>query len=579
MKISIIIPTFNRVQILQRTLPTIFAQDLSDDQFEVIVVNDGSTDSTLDYLRNIRTKTNFRFLDQPHGSQVKAKSHGAREATGDVLLFLDDDLFCTPGLLSAHITAHTKTNHTIVQGLVLVSDESPSTLLTDLVRRGHNAFHERVLHQAQPNFPVDAIVYANCSIRRSDYESVGGFNETWQYAWEDRDLGMRLWRKGMRTVFAPNALTYELYIRSEESFCKLEGSRYGACEVRLAHEYPEYRPFAEVTRFLSGPRWKTALRRRAAEQAELFDSILSLISQICGAARWISLLSELGIRALAYRHALWWFNAACKETNGWKQLIAEFGIRFPVLMYHYVGPPITGLDSSLQVSADDFHAQMEWLEHHNYQPIRVEDWLKWHHGESKLPAKPVLITFDDAYSSLCDHALTELQKRNWPATIFVATAHVGGKNTWDAQPGITPLQLMSRKQIADWSTHNIDFGGHSRTHTDLTQLSSSQIEEEVGKCSQDLTNITGKPPVSFAYPYGMVNATVVHVVQKHFDIAFLASGGVNDLSSDLYCLRRAMVHPSDNAKAMFCLTRYGWNVPFTHIFTHLKRLLFAEHPK
>jgi len=219
---------------------------------------------------------------------------------------------------------------------------------------------------------------------------------------------------------------------------------------------------------------------------------------------------------------------------------------------------------------------MEWLARHDFQPVHAEDWLTWRNGTGKLPARPILITFDDAYSSLSDHALPELEKRNWPATIFVATEHVGGENTWDATHNFPALKLMTREQILEWSSRNIDFGGHSRTHADLTQLTSSQIEDEISGCSEDLTNITGKHPTAFAYPYGMANAAVIHAAQEHFDIAFLASGGVNGLRSDIHHLHRAMVHPADGSKAMFCLTRYGWNVPFTHIFARLKRLIRTE---
>src|SRR5262249_5752090 len=84
---SVIIPTFNRGALLSSTLVSIFAQRLAD--FEIIVVDDGSTDGTKDYLASLGRK--IRFFRQPTQGPGAARNLGARHATGSYLCFLDSD--------------------------------------------------------------------------------------------------------------------------------------------------------------------------------------------------------------------------------------------------------------------------------------------------------------------------------------------------------------------------------------------------------------------------------------------------------------------------------------------------------
>ena len=100
-RISVIIPTYNRRHVLERTLPGVLAQDFPPQDYEVIVVMDGSTDGTAEMLRDLKPKCSLRVLESQHRGAGAARNVGIRAAVGELVLFLDDDLITTPGLLGS----------------------------------------------------------------------------------------------------------------------------------------------------------------------------------------------------------------------------------------------------------------------------------------------------------------------------------------------------------------------------------------------------------------------------------------------------------------------------------------------
>src|SRR5665213_3861512 len=105
MIISIIIPTYNRRDVLARTLPTVFGQDFSPELYEVIVVVDGSFDGTVEMLRTYTPRCSFRILDQVNRGPAAARNAGLEVSRGRLVLFLDDDIRCGPDLIKQHVSS------------------------------------------------------------------------------------------------------------------------------------------------------------------------------------------------------------------------------------------------------------------------------------------------------------------------------------------------------------------------------------------------------------------------------------------------------------------------------------------
>jgi peptidoglycan/xylan/chitin deacetylase (PgdA/CDA1 family) len=237
----------------------------------------------------------------------------------------------------------------------------------------------------------------------------------------------------------------------------------------------------------------------------------------------------------------------------------EFGMRVPVLLYHHVGPPRAGTPPGLTVSPEQFERQVRWLSKRGYVGIRAADWVAWCREGKPLGPKPVLMTFDDAYADIADYALPVLKRHGFGAVVFVVTGQIGGENKWDQVSGSAPLPLMTAEQIRYWANQGIEFGAHSRTHPDLTQLTTDRLAEEVGGSGEDLARLLGRKVVSFAYPYGPYNEAACRSAQRAFDLAFTTDEGLNYLGTDLHRLRRTHILPNEALFEFACRARWGWN--------------------
>src|ERR1700719_3669758 len=133
LKISVIVPTYNRRELIERTIQTLFDQDLPPDQYEVVVVVDGSRDGTAEYLNSLRPACRFVVLEQPaNRGQGSAKNVGLAAARGEIVVFLDDDLLCERTLLSEHLRAHEGPGRSLVVGYIMLETSSLPKFVTRL---------------------------------------------------------------------------------------------------------------------------------------------------------------------------------------------------------------------------------------------------------------------------------------------------------------------------------------------------------------------------------------------------------------------------------------------------------------
>src|SRR5262245_56920645 len=186
--ISVVIPTYNRRTVLARTLPTVLAQDLPAEAYEVIVVVDGSTDGTADWLRGRTPQAAVRVLEQSNRGPGAARNAGIGAARGWLVLFLDDDILCGPTLLSEHVAAHGAQERRAIFGPVLIAAESPKSLATDLTLQDTEGWLTRRQLDSEPTWPDDALVDANTSVGRATLLECGGFDERFGRQRETVDL-------------------------------------------------------------------------------------------------------------------------------------------------------------------------------------------------------------------------------------------------------------------------------------------------------------------------------------------------------------------------------------------------------
>src|SRR5262245_39167298 len=104
--VSVIIPTYNRLDRLKRVLLHLEQQYYPLNDFEVVVVSDGSNDGTDAYLRTVSTPLRLIAVSQANQGVAAARNHGIQRATGELALFLDDDVVPTPQLIAEHVRVH-----------------------------------------------------------------------------------------------------------------------------------------------------------------------------------------------------------------------------------------------------------------------------------------------------------------------------------------------------------------------------------------------------------------------------------------------------------------------------------------
>ncbi|MFA6982014.1 MAG: glycosyltransferase family 2 protein, partial [Patescibacteria group bacterium] len=130
-KVSVIIPTYNRCDVLQRSLGLLFDQDYPKDKIEICVIDDGSTDETKQVIESIKVPTGIKlvYLANVHKGPAAARNKGILQASGSVVLIINDDTFATRTLISEHVKFHNQfpTDNFAVLGLIAWDKDIPTT--------------------------------------------------------------------------------------------------------------------------------------------------------------------------------------------------------------------------------------------------------------------------------------------------------------------------------------------------------------------------------------------------------------------------------------------------------------------
>lgn len=227
MELSVIIPTHNRAQRLLATLHALEQQPATDGRafdYEVIVVDDGSTDSTQETLSQFSkdSPVPLRVLHQQNLKQGTARNYGAREALGKLLLFLGDDTEPSPQLLAQHLRSHREVEEErkVVIGYTPWAHSLKVTRFMKFVGEQGWQFGFSLIGDPE-NVPFNFFYTSNISLHRSFFLGSGGFDESFQeYGWEDIELSWRLREQGMRLVFNREAVAYHDHPTTIRSFMR-----------------------------------------------------------------------------------------------------------------------------------------------------------------------------------------------------------------------------------------------------------------------------------------------------------------------------------------------------------------------
>ncbi len=213
--VSVVIPTFNRLDQLRRTLEGLAAQSGLSDAPQVVVVSDGSTDGTDEFLASPGVPLPVTAVRQVNQGPAAARNHGVGVATGDIIVFLDDDVVPAPDLIAAHLRHHAAAGDdgSVVIGPMVTPDGTP---LSPWVRWEQDMLYKQYDAMDRGEYGATARQFytANASVYRRQLLDAGGFDESFRRA-EDVELAYRLADRGLRFTFARDAVVWH---HAERSF-------------------------------------------------------------------------------------------------------------------------------------------------------------------------------------------------------------------------------------------------------------------------------------------------------------------------------------------------------------------------
>jgi peptidoglycan/xylan/chitin deacetylase (PgdA/CDA1 family) len=201
-------------------------------------------------------------------------------------------------------------------------------------------------------------------------------------------------------------------------------------------------------------------------------------------------------------------------------------------MYHRVGyvkvssPTIT---RALTVSPETFASEMRWIAGHGFHAVTQQELFRALEFGAPLPAKPVMVTFDDGYRDVLWNAAPVLARLHMRATAYVITARISGADS----------SFLTWPELHTLESFGVEIGSHTVHHVELPALGSAAALKELIVSRRELERHLGHPVQWFAYPAGAVDAAVLQLVRRAgYVLAVTTRTGSEQGARDPFELRR-----------------------------------------
>jgi glycosyltransferase involved in cell wall biosynthesis len=259
MRATIQLCTFNRAHLLGRVLDACFEQTLPDDAYEIVLVDDGSTDDTPRVIEAARARAGcaFTVVSQANGGLARARNAGIERARGERIIFIDDDVLPVPSFVFEHLRAGDAHPGAIVRGAV-INTESFERLPAPM--------------WTLANYSANFFWTSNVSLPLEVLRRVGSFTESFrEYGWEDIELGLRLRFAGVKGVF--NRFAVAFHYKPRPRAANVDGMlRQARAQARTALQLHALHPHWRVRLATGDDALRRALhrlRRRAGAMGRL----------------------------------------------------------------------------------------------------------------------------------------------------------------------------------------------------------------------------------------------------------------------------------------------------------------------
>lgn len=558
---SIVIPTYQRREIVCDAVRAIGDIRYSG-SVEVIVVVDGSSDGTAEALEAIDCPFPMKIMRQDNSGAAAARNRGAANASGEILLFLDDDMMCRPDILEQHAVSHAADADAVLGDIPLDPQSTPG-LLADGVAVWAAQRADRLKTGAAPG--LFDLLSGHISVRRSVFVELGGFDCRFTsggcYGNEDLDFGVRLLER-YSVRFNPDAIAVQRYVVTPRDYLR-QWHQAGRADVLFARKHPERA--AELFRLHGSRRWTTRLLLRPLSaigglQPFVIAAAIRLAGK--GARHRPRLLQSIQARLFA----------AARDIVYWQGVRDAGGLpssrRMLVLCYHAIadlsGDPIL---ADYGIDAGTFAAQLDALIARGFAFVSPDEAIALLEGSGRVPRKAVLLTFDDCYEELADVARTVLEPRGIQAIAFAVTGMPSGTNEWDQRIGARRLRLLDSVGLKNLHAHGVEIGCHSRSHRPLPTLGDTQLQAETAGAAGDIALLGLPRPRFFAYPHGRCDDRSRQAVRDAgFSAGFALKSAPASSASDHFAVPRLEILRRD----------VGWRFRFKTARPRLSVLLYSR---
>ena len=252
--LSVIICTYNRSELLKKTLQSLTRQTLDKNNFEVILIDDGSIDNTGDLVASFSNELPIKYFYQKNSGLASAKNHGIYASKGKILFFMDDDDIAMSDLLEEHVKTHEKYheyNYAVLNHTMWVDDLFITPIMNYITEVGCFLFSYPYIKHG------DILDYTyfwggRSSCKRSFLIEHGVFNQVFRFGCEDIELGYRLSKHGLKVVYNKKAVSKMIRPISFDDFCdrliKQGRSQYVFSNL---HDDPEVHSWTEMDNLMN----------------------------------------------------------------------------------------------------------------------------------------------------------------------------------------------------------------------------------------------------------------------------------------------------------------------------------------
>jgi peptidoglycan/xylan/chitin deacetylase (PgdA/CDA1 family) len=216
----------------------------------------------------------------------------------------------------------------------------------------------------------------------------------------------------------------------------------------------------------------------------------------------------------------------------------------PCFTYHHVDPK---LKNEIAVTPVAFEAQLKLLKSLGYQTVTTRDVVKHQTEGTALPAKPVMITFDDGWKNQYTYAAPLLDKYGFKGVFFVNPQPIGRGSAYMTRANVESLD----KRGHDIESHTWQHVRLTRTRKDTAEAYLKKVRSQLTRADRWIYTVTGKQPVALCYPFGFYDVESVAMTQANgYKLGFTTEEGIADARPwDAFVMKRFTMGPQDSLSA------------------------------